>query len=96
RRAAPALRMPRVDAGWAVFRLPRADHAQAPLVLGDFSEWQPIAMTEEDGAWVARVRVAPGAYHYAYRTADGQVMVPEGVPTVDDGFGGRSAVLVVP
>lgn len=96
RPAAPAIRVPAVSEGWAVFRLPRADHAQPPMVLGDFSDWQPVAMTDENGAWVARVRVAPGAYHYAYRTADGQVVVPEGVPTVDDGFGGRSAVLVVP
>ena len=96
RAAAPSPRLPRVADGWAVFRLPRGDHAQPPVVMGDFSEWQPVAMTAEGGAWVARVRVAPGAYHYAYRTADGQVVVPEGVPTVDDGFGGRSAVLVVP
>lgn len=89
-------RLPELSGGWAVFRLPRGDHAQPPMVLGDFSQWQPIAMTEEGGAWVARVQVTPGAYHYAYRTADGQVVVPDGVPTVDDGFGGRSAVLVVP
>lgn len=96
RRAAPPLRQPRLANGWAVFRLPRRDHSQAPVVMGDFSGWEPVAMSEEGGAWVARVRVAPGAYHYAYRTADGQVVVPDGVPTVDDGFGGRSAVLVVP
>jgi hypothetical protein len=96
RQAASSLRLPRVSAGWAVFRLPRAEHARAPMVLGDFSDWRPVAMTDEGGAWVARVRVAPGAYHYAYRTAEGEVVVPEGVPTVDDGFGGRSALLVVP
>ncbi|HST58451.1 MAG TPA: glycogen-binding domain-containing protein [Longimicrobium sp.] len=92
----PAPPLPTLAEGWAVFRLPRAEHAEAPMVLGDFSEWQPVAMTDEDGAWVARVKVAPGAYHYAFRAADGQVVVPAGVPTVDDGFGGRSAVLVVP
>lgn len=96
RAEAPPLRLPNVSNGWAVFRLPRADHATPPMVLGDFSGWQPVAMTEEGDAWVVRVRVEPGAYHYAYRTADGQVVVPPGVPTVDDGFGGRSAVLVVP
>ena len=53
-------------------------------------------MTLEGGAWVARVPVAPGAYHYAYRAADGRMLVPEGIPSVDDGFGGRSALLVVP
>ncbi len=96
RAAAPNPRLPALSSGWAVFRLPRGDHAEPPMVLGDFSEWQPVAMTDEGGAWVARVKVAPGAYHYAFRTADGQVVVPPGVPTVDDGFGGRSAVLVVP
>ena len=89
-------RLPELSNGWAVFRLPRGDHAAQPMVMGDFSAWQPVAMTEEGGAWVARVKVAPGAYHYAFRTADGQVVVPDGVATVDDGFGGRSAVLVVP
>lgn len=95
-RARPSPRLPVLSDGWAVFRLPRSDHAQPPMVLGDFSAWQPVVMTDEGGAWVARVKVSPGAYHYAFRTADGQVVVPAGVPTVDDGFGGRSAVLVVP
>jgi hypothetical protein len=99
RRAREERRGPRlaeVADGWAVFRLPRDEHAAAPVVMGDFSAWQPVAMTDEGGTWVVRVRVAPGAYHYAFRTADGRVVVPDGVPTVDDGFGGRSAVLVVP
>jgi hypothetical protein len=96
RAEAPPVRLPDVANGWAVFRLPMSGHPQPPMVLGDFSGWQPVAMTEEGRAWVARVKVEPGAYHYAFRTADGRVVVPEGVPTVDDGFGGRSAVLVVP
>lgn len=94
--AAPPVRLPVLSNGWAVFRLPRVDHAGPPMLLGDFSGWRPVAMTEEGDAWVVRVKVEPGAYHYAYRTADGRMVVPDGVPAVDDGFGGRSAVLVVP
>ena len=90
------VRLPELSNGWAVFRLPRGEYDRPPVVMGDFSAWQPVAMTEERGAWVARVRVTPGVYHYAFRTADGAVVVPQGVPAVDDGFGGRSAVLVVP
>lgn len=93
---APAPPVPDFANGWAIFRLPMAEHAEPPMVLGDFSEWQPVAMTPEGREWVARVRVQPGAYHYAFRTADGQTVVPDGIPSVDDGFGGRSAVLVVP
>jgi hypothetical protein len=95
-RALPAARLPDLANGWAVFRLPLADHARPPMVMGDFSEWRPVAMSPEGDAWVARVRVPPGAHHYAFKLADGSTMVPEGVPAVDDGFGGRSAVLVVP
>jgi hypothetical protein len=93
---APTPRLPDLSNGWVTFRLPMAEHAQPPVVLGDFSTWEPVAMTPEGREWVARVRVQPGAYHYAFRTADGQTVVPAGVPSVDDGFGGRSAVLVVP
>lgn len=89
-------RLPDLSHGWAVFRLPRAEHPLAPSVMGSFSEWHPVAMTDEGGDWVVRVKVAPGVHHYAFRLADGTLMVPEGVPAVDDGFGGRSAVLVVP
>lgn len=95
-RALPAVRLPDVANGWAVFRLPLAEHARAPRVMGDFSAWQPVAMSPEGREWVARVRVQPGAHHYAFKLADGSTMVPPGVPAVDDGFGGRSAVLVVP
>jgi hypothetical protein len=94
--APPAVRLPDLSHGWATFRLPVAEHARAPSVVGDFSGWQEVAMTPEGRHWVARVRVAPGAHHYAFRLADGRMMVPEGVPSVDDGFGGRAAVLVVP
>jgi hypothetical protein len=96
RQERPLPRLADVDSGWAVFRLPRAVHPAPPSVMGDFSAWEPVSMTEEGDAWVARVRVEPGAYRYAFRTADGQVMVPDGAASVDDGFGGRSAVLVVP
>lgn len=91
--AAPAA--PRLEEGAAHFRLPRED-ARPPVLIGDFSGWEPVPMRPEGAWWVARVRLAPGAYHYAFRAADGTVLVPAGVPTVDDGFGGRSAVLVVP
>jgi hypothetical protein len=96
RRALPAARLPDVSGGWAVFRLPMTEHPQPPMVMGDFSDWRPVAMTAEGREWVARVRVQPGAHHYAYRLPDGSTMVPPGVPSVDDGFGGRSAVVVVP
>ncbi|HEX8318296.1 glycogen-binding domain-containing protein [Longimicrobium sp.] len=95
RQPRPAL-LPEVVFGEAVFRLPRKDHAEPPAVVGDFSGWQPVPMVVDGEWWVARVRIAPGVHHFSYRLADGQMMLPPGVPSVDDGFGGRSAVVVVP
>lgn len=95
-RQTPPPLLPEVVLGEAVFRLPRKDHAEPPAVVGDFSGWEPVQMVADGEWWVARVRIASGVHHFAYRLADGQMMVPPGVPSVDDGFGGRSAVVVVP
>ncbi|HEU4451761.1 MAG TPA: hypothetical protein VFR81_01840, partial [Longimicrobium sp.] len=93
--AAPAL-APEVAGGTATFRLPAGAGEAAPVLVADFNSWRPVAMTRDGAFWTVSVRVAPGAHHYAFRRADGTVVVPPGVPTVDDGFGGVSAVLLVP
>jgi hypothetical protein len=92
---AEALR-PVVSAGHVTIRLPLAEAEQPPFVAGDFSDWQPIAMRRAGDFWVARLAVAPGVHHYAFRTAGGEWFVPDSVPgRRDDGFGGHVAVLVV-
>ncbi|HEX8694862.1 MAG TPA: hypothetical protein VF746_20715 [Longimicrobium sp.] len=95
-RAAPPPLAPAVAGGVATFRLPAAEHAAAPSLVGDFTGWRPVAMTLSGGQWTAAVPLGRGVWHYAFRTASGDVVVPPGVPTVDDGFGGKSAVLLVP
>jgi len=87
---------PAVENGVATFRLPRSAYPRAPALVGDFNQWRPLAMTAAEGVWTVSVRLPTGAHHYAYRLADGTVFTPPGVPTVDDGFGGVSAVVVVP
>lgn len=87
---------PAVQNGVATFRLPRADYPRAPALVGDFNQWQPMTMIAGEGVWAASVRLPAGAHHYAFRLADGTFFTPPGVPTVDDGFGGVSAVVVVP
>lgn len=87
---------PLVGNGMVTFRLPVASYRRAPTLVGDFNHWQPAAMTAQGGFWTASLRLPAGAHHYAYRLADGTLFVPPGLPTVDDGFGGRSAVVVAP
>lgn len=88
---------PVLAGGRVVFRVPADDGADAPSIAGDFNGWKPVEMRRDGDHWVAAVRVAPGVYHYAFRSAEGEWFVPDAVPNrVDDGFGGTNAVLVVP
>ncbi len=81
--------------GEVLFRLDRPD-ARAVRLVGDFSDWEPISMQREKEAWVARIKLAPGVYHFKF-LVDGEWYVPEDAPgIVSDEFGGVNATLVVP
>ena len=73
-----------------------APTAKRVEVAGDWNEWVPVTATRHrDGTWYADVRLPRGEYRYAFRI-DGQKWdVPDGVPSMDDGFGGRSALITV-
>ncbi|MBW3629594.1 MAG: glycogen-binding domain-containing protein [Gemmatimonadetes bacterium] len=82
--------------GPVIIRLPRAA-AEAPSIGGDFNDWKPTPMVLSGDEWVATLPLRSGVYHYAFRASDGDWFVPASVPgRVDDGFGGHSAVLIVP
>lgn len=94
-RAAPT---PEIAEGRVTIRLPVSESGDpaAPSVAGDFTGWEPVTMTREDGYWTATFRVEPGAYRYAFRAPKGEWFVPEGLPSRrPDGMGGFVAVLVV-
>jgi hypothetical protein len=90
----PAL--PHVAEGRVTISVPAAGHARAPSVMGDFTGWKPVVMTREGNLWTVRLPLAPGTYHYGFRSASGRWFIPASLPAVDDGMGGTSAVLVVP
>ena len=65
-------------------------------IAGDFNGWQPAPMQREGGEWVIRLPLAPGVYHYAFRSSTGAWFVPSSSPgRRDDGMGGHVAVMVV-
>ena len=73
-----------------------APNARGINVVGDFNSWTPVPMTRAGNAWSVTIPLPPGTYHFAFRSADGRWFVPESIAaTIDDGFGGRSALLVV-
>lgn len=74
----------------------RAGAATRVEVAGDWNEWRPIALLRSaDGVWYADLSIPPGEYRYAFRIDGREWEVPNGVATVHDGFGGRSARLSV-
>ncbi len=93
--ALPGLAPPAPADGSTTIRIPAAAVAEAPSVLGDFTGWQPVPMVRNGPFWELRLPIPPGIHHYAFRTAAGEVFVPDHLPSADDGMGGKSAVLVV-
>jgi len=65
-------------------------------IAGDWNGWQPEPMaTDARGRWLVPPGLAPGAYRFNLRVDGERWYVPEGVPTLDDGFGGTVGVLIV-
>jgi hypothetical protein len=85
------------DPNGVLIRLNAADVDGASVsVAGDFNGWKPVPMALDGREWQLRMPLAPGVYHYAFRSERGQWFVPESVPNRrDDGMGGFVAVLVV-
>lgn len=88
---------PEISEGRATIRLPATGDGNSPSIAGDFTNWEPAPMTEEDGQWTASFQLEPGVYRYAFHSPSGEWYVPEGTAgRRPDGFGGYVAVLVVP
>ncbi len=71
--------------------------ADSVSLVGDFTGWEPRPMRAARGAaWVLETQLAPGVYRYAF-LVDGDWYVPPEAPgQVDDGFGQKNLVVVVP
>jgi hypothetical protein len=75
----------------------RATGATRVELVGDWTTWQPVPLRRApDGGWVMRVTLARGVYRFNLVVDGNRWIVPDGVAAVDDGFGGRMALLVVP
>lgn len=75
----------------------RAAGARLVEVMGDFTDWQPVALTAcPDGRWRYESGLPAGMYRFNVRLDRGPWSVPAGVPAADDEFGSSVGVLVVP
>jgi hypothetical protein len=73
---------------------PAAERAE---VRGDFTDWVPTRLVAQGtGRWQWVGTLSPGVHHLDIRFDGGPWLVPGGTLPTDDGFGGRTGMLVVP
>lgn len=74
----------------------RAPGAARVELMADFTQWEPVELVPEGGAFVRRLKLAPGVYHALVRVDGGDWKPAANTPAVDDDLGGRVGLVVVP
>jgi hypothetical protein len=77
----------------------RAPGAARVEVRGDFTGWQPAELaraSDASGAWELALAAAASAVRLTIRVDGGPWRAPANLPSVEDEFGGRSGLLVIP
>ena len=74
--------------------------AQAVAVAGTFNGWSrtahPMTRDGSRGRWTAVVALPPGEHLFMFVVDGAWMTPPEAIDFVDDGFGSRNGVVVVP
>ena len=74
----------------------RAPEAAQVELMGDFTNWEPVALARAaDGAWERAFALVPGTYRFNVRRDGGAWEVPAGVSALEDDFGGEAGLLIV-
>jgi len=93
---APRLELRPVDADTARQLIVHAPAALQVELAGDFTDWEPIALTPSDnGTWQVVVPLRLGVHRMTVRIDGGPWLVPRGVTRVLDDFGGEVGLLLV-
>lgn len=76
----------------------RAPAARSVEIMGDFTDWTPVAMTPSrpSGTWAISLPVTSGVHQVNVRIDGGEWTVPAGLTAVRDEFGGSVGILLVP
>jgi hypothetical protein len=74
----------------------RLRSAKTVELMADFTDWEPVSMTQTpNGDWTIERVIAPGTHHVAIRADGGEWIVPPNLPRVTDEFG-EVGLLIVP
>jgi len=70
--------------------------ARTVLISGDFSNWQPLSMSEvAPDTWQIEITAAPGEYRISISIDGGPWQAPPGLTSQDDEFGQTTGILLV-
>ena len=70
--------------------------AEQVAIAGEWNDWTPVALTRLDGErWQANVTLGKGAHRFSLLVNGERWLVPSGVPSIPDSFGGTVGLLVV-
>jgi hypothetical protein len=73
----------------------RVEDVSRVEVAGDWNGWVAEPLVRSGGRWVMPAPLAPGVYRFNLRVDGERWIVPEEVPSIDDGFGGRVGLLII-
>ena len=73
-----------------------ASDANRVEIAGEFNGWQPEPLQQRaDGRWMFSRPLQPGVYRFNLRIDGERWVVPEGFPSVEDGFGDSVGLLII-
>ena len=89
------MRVSPIANGWRTFVL-RAPGARTVELMGDFTEWEPVAMGRAgEEYWQVALPIGIGAHRLNVRIDGGSWTVPLGLAVAEDDLGGVSAIIVI-
>jgi hypothetical protein len=81
--------------GWVTFSV-NAPLAKLVEVTGDFTNWTPVPLEPaSDGSWSATFPISPGKYQMNLRLNADKWLVPPGLLSMLDEFGGSVGLLII-
>lgn len=94
--APPPVAVERFDDGRVRVSFGLTDPAERLEIAGDWNGWDPIPLRQSNAKrWFVELRLDPGIHRYSLIVNGDTWVVPPGVPTQPDDFGGEVALLVV-
>ena len=94
-RAGPALHVERIDSATVRILVSAPADTRSIELAGTLTDWNPVPMTLGPDGWSATVRTTGGSHRVMIRV-NGDWRVPGNLTPVEDEFGMRAGILIVP